>query len=107
MFVKDGREASGLGAALSQYSTTASNAPESVDAPIQRRSSGGNLLLSSQNRRSSFNTDRRRAATPMLNARFQFPERPAASPKLFSSTLLDSHEQLRALNLGLCIWHCT
>lgn len=53
---------------------------------MKKKSSGGNLLLTSQNRSISFKNERFRAASPLLNSsRFQFQER-IGSPMLFAST---------------------
>ena len=95
---KDGKASGGLGAALSQYSTTSNEVGSNLTA-MQRRSSGGNLLLASQSRTTSFNEQRRRAASPNFNAKFQ-PEI-SSSPKLFSSTLsnlapIESEDQNRS-----------
>ena len=78
----------GLGAALSQYSTALNQEGAMVhDQPtslMKRRSSGGNLLVTPQNRSISFHSERRRAASPLFNSRAQDRR---GSPKLFSSML--------------------
>lgn len=100
----EGRAAvGGLGAALSQYSTS-TNEPSSLFADsstnlMKHRTSGGNLLLSSQSRTASFQSERKRAASPMLNSMFQFQERQFGSPKLFSSVLVSSSTLLEPPDL--------
>ncbi|KAG7347429.1 vacuolar membrane-associated protein [Nitzschia inconspicua] len=81
----------GLGAALSQYTTSTNDQGLLFADPttnvMKRRSSGGNLYLSSQNRTTTFNNERKRAASPIFNSRFQQQERHIGSPKVFPSLI--------------------
>jgi hypothetical protein len=81
----------GLGAALSQYSSSTKDPGQVFVEPtttlVKSRSSGGNLLISAQNRTTSFRTERKRAASPMFNSRSQLQERHFGSPTHFSTFL--------------------
>ena len=81
---KESGTSGGLGAALSQYSSTIKE-QDQPSTLLRRRSSGGNLLISAQSRTTSFQSERRRAASPMFNAR-GFQDR-VGSPKIYPSML--------------------
>jgi hypothetical protein len=103
---KEWESSGGLGAALSQYSISNEEDMPWKDQSttlMKRKSSGGNLTISSQNRSKSFSNERFRAASPMINSsRFQFQER-IGSPMFFSSAgaipLVDPPGTLRSDNV--------
>jgi hypothetical protein len=82
--------------------------PESINAQndiptdmLKRRSSGGNLLLSSDNRTFSFNSERRRAASPLpiMNSRFQQqPQDRLTSPRPYPQLLSSQHTDQPAIH---------
>jgi hypothetical protein len=92
---KQSRPSGGLGAALSQYSTGSKDqgmvVGETATNLMKSRPSGGNLLLSAQNRTTSFQSERRRAASPMFNSRAQFQDIQLGSPRLVSSVSYIPH----------------
>ncbi len=95
---KDGESAGGLQAALSKYSVDEQVAviQERSSTILKRRGSGGQYLTAA-NKASNFNSERRRAASPLLSFRSQQQERPG-TPKLFSSLItapIDSPNILR------------
>jgi hypothetical protein len=85
---KERESSGGLGAALSQYRiSNEQDMPwkEQSATLMKRKSSGGNLMMAPQNRSISFNSERLRAASPLLNSnRFQFQEK-IGSPTMFPS----------------------
>jgi hypothetical protein len=81
----------GLGAALSQYSTSTKDQGQLLAEPtaalVKSRSSGGSLLMSAQNRTTSSRSERKRAISPVFNSRSQFPERHFESPTYLSAVV--------------------
>jgi len=106
---KDNECSGGLGAALSQYSCInekGSVLHERASTLMKRRSSGG-LFLTVPNRIISFNSERKRAASPLLNIRSQYQDRPG-SPKLFSTLIpapIEPPDILRSDKSGTPVIH--
>jgi hypothetical protein len=78
----------GLGAALSQYSCVNKEGPalHERSSTLMKRKLNGSLFLATSNRATSFNSERRRVASPLLNLQSQ-QQNISASPKLFSSLI--------------------
>ena len=99
---KDAESSGGLGAALSQYSVNEQGSviQERPSTLLKRRGSGaGALFLAGPNRIISFNTERRRTASPLLTLRSQQQDRPG-TPKLFSSLIQGPIEPPNILRPG-------
>ncbi len=97
---KDGESSGGLQAALSQYKVDEQGSviQERPSNFLKRRASGGHYLTAA-NKTTSFNSERRRAASPLMSFRPQQQERPG-TPKLFSSLITATNDPPNILRPG-------